>query len=150
LKKLFNSCSFFPQNTPKKTSIKTYAKLITAYRDSTFNDNVKQYSDSLKNNPSDKKTVMKLASSYANLYYYDKAIEILSGYLNNVPEDSAHDVRFRYCQYTAYNYEWDKSLAQLNKLLEYDPGNPDYLLLRGQISAWTFSNMMRAKSVFSV
>ena len=137
----FQQLQLLSSKHSEEDKYKTYAKLISTYRDSIFNYNVNFYSDSLKKNPSDKETMMKLSSSYANLYYYDKAIEILSGYLTNFPDDSVCDVRFRFCQYTAYNYEWDKSLAQLKKILEYYPDNPDYLLLRGQISAWTLNDM---------
>jgi len=137
----FQQLQFLSSKHAEEDRYKTYVKLISNYRDSTFNDNVKHYSDSLKNNPTDKETVMKLSSAYANLYYYDSAIKILSEYLDKIPQDSALDARFMYAKYTAYNYEWDKSLAQLNKLLEYDPDNLDYQLLRGQISAWTLNDM---------
>ena len=125
----------------EEEKFKSYSKIITAHRDSTLNNTVEHYTEILKNNPSDKDAVMKISEAYANLYYYDNAIEILSEYLNNIPQDSSLDARFMYAKYTAYNYEWDKSVTQLNKLLELDPDNLNYQLLRGQISAWTLNDI---------
>ena len=137
----FQQLQFLSAKHAEEDRFKTYSKSISAYRDSTFNAIVDQYTDLLKNNPSDKEAVMKLAEAYANLYYYDSAIELLTEYLKDIPEDQAQDVRFMYAKYTAYNYEWDKSVAQLKKLLEYDPDNLDYQLLLGQISVWTLNDM---------
>ncbi|MEW6195930.1 MAG: tetratricopeptide repeat protein [Bacteroidota bacterium] len=112
-------------------------KTITDYRDSTYNDVISQYTEILKNDPSNKEAVLKLSEAYANLFYYDSAIEVLREYLVSVPEDQQLDVRFVYAKYSAWNYEWENAIAQLNKLLELDPNNLDYQLLRGQIAVWT-------------
>jgi len=110
---------------------------VNTYRDSTLNQKVTEYTDSLKVNPSNKEYAMKLAQTYANLYYYDSAIEILEEYLKDVPEDQDLDARFRLAQYSAWNYEWEKAISVVNKLLEFEPDNLDYQLLRGQIGVWT-------------
>lgn len=112
-------------------------KNVTEYRDSTFNKNVEQYTTALKENPSDKEAVMKLSESYANLFYYDSAIEVLGEYLQDIPEDEDLDARYKYAQYSAWNYEWEKAIVQIDKLLLLDPNNLDYQLLRGQIAVWT-------------
>lgn len=116
---------------------KNYQKVVTEYRDSLFNTRVNEYTGVLKDDPQNKDAVVKLADSYANLFYYDNAIEILSEYLQDKPEDQDLDVRFLYAKYCAWNYEWEKAIAELNKLLELDPDNLDYQLLRGQIGVWT-------------
>ncbi|MEW6701520.1 MAG: tetratricopeptide repeat protein, partial [Bacteroidota bacterium] len=120
---------------------KSLWKFISDYRDSVFNNNVNLYTGILKENPSDKEAVIKLAESYANLFYYDSAVEVLNEYLQDVPEDKDLDARFKYVQYSAWNYEWEKAIAQLNKLLELDPDNLDYQLLRGQIGVWTVNDL---------
>lgn len=124
---------------------KTKYKLVTEYRDSTFNRDVNKYTEILKNNPSDKEAVLKLSATYGNFYYYDSAIEVLSEYLQDIPEDQDLDARFKYAQYCAWNYEREKAIAQIDKLLELDPNNLDYQLLRGQIGVWTVDDLPSAE-----
>lgn len=126
--------------TPKHSDEDNYKSLwntVTSYRDSTFNRDVLLYTGKLKENPADKDAVMNLAAAYANLYYYDNAVEVLNEYLQDLPEDKDPDVRFMYAKDLAYNYEWEKAIKQISILLKQDPGNIDYKLLRGQIGAWT-------------
>jgi tetratricopeptide (TPR) repeat protein len=116
---------------------KEYWKAVTTHRDSVFTSEINQYTELLKQNPTDKESVIKLATAYANLYYYDSAIEILSEYLEDVPKDQDLDARFMLAKFAAWNYEWEKAIAELNNLLSFDPNNLDYQLLRGQIAVWT-------------
>jgi tetratricopeptide (TPR) repeat protein len=116
---------------------KSLSKTVNEYRDSTMNNQIAVYTDSLKNNPNNKNCVLKLSASYANLFYYDDAIRILEEYLSNVPEDQDHDARFQLAKYCAWNYEWEKAISILNRLIELEPDNLDYQLLRGQIGVWT-------------
>jgi len=115
----------------------SYLKTVTDYRDSTFNKNIEVYSGVLKEDPNNREAVIQLAQSYANLFYYDSAIEVLTEYLEGKPDDQETEIRFLYAKYCAWNYEWERAIAQLNKLLELEPGNLDYQLLRGQIGVWT-------------
>lgn len=120
---------------------KTQFKIVTDYRDSTFSKDVDHYTELLKENPSDKEAVMKLAAAYGNLFYYNSAIEILEEYLQDIPDDQDLDARFKYSQYCAWNYEWEKATVQIDKLLELNPDNLDYQLLRGQISIMTVNDL---------
>ena len=120
---------------------KLLLKNVTDYRDSTFNNNVEKYTAAIKENPTDKEAVMKLAESYANLFYYDSAIEVLNEYLQDIPENQDLDARYKYAQYSAWNYEWEKAIVQIDKLLQLDPNNLDYQLLRGQIAVWTVHDL---------
>lgn len=133
----YQQLQFLQSKYSEEERFKNLYKSVTEHRDSTYNNKIAQYTEVLKNNPNDKETVIKLAEAYANLLYYDSAIEILSEYLQNVPDDRDLDVRFLYAKYCAWNYEWENAIAQLNKLLELDPENLDYQLLRGQIAVWT-------------
>jgi tetratricopeptide (TPR) repeat protein len=116
---------------------KSLSRTVNEYRDSTLNNSVTAYTDSLKNNPNNKDYVLKLSAAYSNLFYYDDAIRILEEYLSNVPEDQDHDIRFQLAKYSAWNYEWEKAISILNRLIELEPDNLDYQLLRGQIGVWT-------------
>ena len=125
----------------EEDKFKSLFKTVTDYRDSTFNRDVNHYTEILKENPADKEAVLKLADAYANLFYYDSAIEVLSEYILDIPDNQDLDVRYKYAKYTAWNYEWEKSIAELTKLLEQDPNNSDYKLLRGQIAVWTLNDL---------
>ncbi|MBI1938775.1 MAG: tetratricopeptide repeat protein [Ignavibacteriales bacterium] len=133
----YQQLQFLQSKYSGEERFKSLYKTVSDYRDSTYNTKIAQYTEVLKNNPNDKETVIKLSEAYANLLYYDSAIEILSEYLQNVPDDHDLDVRFLYAKYCAWNYEWENAIAQLNKLLELDPENLDCQLLRGQIAVWT-------------
>ena len=125
----------------EEDQFKQLLKNVTDYRDSTFNNSVEKYTTALKENPSDKEAVLKLAEAYANLFYYDSAIEVLNEYLQDIPEDQDLDARYKYAQYSAWNYEWEKAIVQIDKLLQLDPNNLDYQLLRGQIAVWTVHDL---------
>jgi tetratricopeptide (TPR) repeat protein len=124
---------------------KSLLKKVTDYRDSTFNNAVESNTAILKEDPTNKGAVLKLAEAYGNLYYYDNALEVLSEYLQDIPENQDLDVRFLYAKYLAWNYEWEKSQSVLNKLLEIEPNNLDYILLRGQIGSWTVQDLDQAE-----
>lgn len=137
----FQQLQYLQPKFAEEERYKSALKIVSDYRDSTFNKDVNHYTELLKNNPSDKEAVAKLSDAYANLFYYDSAIEVLNEYLQDVPEEQDLDLRFRYAKYTAWNYEWEKAISQLNKLLELDPNNTDYKLLRGQIAVWTLNDL---------
>lgn len=120
-------------------------KVVTEHRDNKFNDEVAFYTSILKNDPTDKNAVIKLAEAYSNLLLFDSAIEVISEYLEFIPEDQDLDIRFLYAKYCAWNYEWEKAISQLHKLLKYDPDNLDYQLLYGQIGVWTVLDLEKAE-----
>ena len=132
---------YLSRTSQGKPEFDTLWKEVTSIRDSTYNADVEKYTSILKENPMDKEAVVKLAQSYSNLFYYDSALEILSEYIQNVPDDQDLDVRFMYSKFAAWNYEWERSIEQLNKLLIYDPDNLEYKLLRSQISVWTVNDL---------
>ena len=125
----------------EEENYKSLLNIVTVYRDSLFNKSVNDYTEKLKNNPNDKESVMKLAEAYGNQFYYDSSLEILDEYLREVPDNQDLDARMMYAKYAAWNYEWEKSIAQLDKLLALDPNNLDYQLLRGQIGVWTVNDL---------
>ncbi len=129
----------------EEDNFKLVFKTVSTYRDSVYNSSVATYSEQLKNNPSDKTVVMKLAETYGNQFYYDNALEVLDEYLKEVPDNQDLDARFMFARYAAWNYEWEKAIAQLTKLIELDPNNLDYKLLRGQIGVWTVNDMKLAE-----
>lgn len=133
----FQQLQYLQPKHAEEEKFKTISKTVTNYRDSTFNRDVNHYTEILKENPTDNEAVIKLADAYANLFYYDSAIEVLSEYLQDIPDDKDLDVRFKYAKYTAWNYEWEKSIQVLDKLIHLDPANLEYKFLRAQIGVWT-------------
>ncbi|MBI5731696.1 MAG: tetratricopeptide repeat protein, partial [Ignavibacteriales bacterium] len=77
----FQQLQYLQPKHAEEEKFKTIFKTVTDYRDSTFNRDVTHYTEILKENPTDNEAVMKLADAYANLFYYDSAIEVLSEYL---------------------------------------------------------------------
>ncbi|PKL83160.1 MAG: hypothetical protein CVV24_06335, partial [Ignavibacteriae bacterium HGW-Ignavibacteriae-3] len=126
---------------------KSLYKNVSGKRDSTNNADIEYYTGLLKRNPLDKEAVLKLASAYADLFYYHSSIELLEEYLVDIPKDQGLDVRFMYSQYCAWNYQWEKSLDQLDQLLGYEPDNLDFQLLRAQIDVWTINDLGRAEKL---
>jgi tetratricopeptide (TPR) repeat protein len=141
----FRQLQYLQVKHAEEDNYKSLLKSVTDFRDTLYSQNIEKYTDELKNNPSNKEAAMKLAEAYGNQFYYDSAIEILDEYLKEVPQDQDIDARFMYSKYTAWNYEWEKSIAQLTKLIELDPDNLDYKLLRGQIGVWTVNDMKLAE-----
>ncbi|MCX7875342.1 MAG: tetratricopeptide repeat protein [Melioribacteraceae bacterium] len=120
---------------------KTLFQSVKTYRDSLYNENIAKYTERLKENPFDKEAVMKVADSYGNLFYYDNAIEILNEYLQNVEEDKDLDVRFLLAKYKAWNFDFEEATQIMEKILQYEPNNLDYQLLRGQLAVWTLNDL---------
>lgn len=114
---------------------------VASTRDSLYESSIQMYSAKVKDSPENKEIVNTLADAYGRLYAFEDAIEILDEYLEGKSENQDHDIRFKLAQYSAWNYEWEKGIDQMNILLAAEPDNIDYLLLRGQISAWTVLNL---------
>ncbi|MFA3781689.1 tetratricopeptide repeat protein [Melioribacteraceae bacterium 4301-Me] len=125
----------------EEEQFKSLWQTVTSFRDSLFNSDINKYTSIIKESPSDKNAVLKLADAYGNMLYYDSALVVLSNFLRNIPDDQELDVRFKYAQYSAWNYQWENAISTLNSLLKYDPNNLEYQLLRGQIAAWTVQDM---------
>ena len=125
--------------------VQQYWDSVTVYRDVVYHQKIKEYSDRFNKDPKDKEAVLKLSEYYTRLAEYDSALAALETYLQNIPEGKDSDVRFKYAQYSAWNYNWEKAIAQLNILIRKDPKNIDYQLLRGQIAVWTAQDFDEAK-----
>ncbi|MBU2507670.1 MAG: tetratricopeptide repeat protein, partial [Bacteroidetes bacterium] len=91
----------------------------------------------VEKNPYDKEIILTIADSYASDYAFDDAIAILKKYLEIYPENQELDARYKLATYSAWNYDWEDARDQLNILLENDPQNINYKLLRSQIIVWT-------------
>lgn len=117
-----------------------YQKLLPiaeAKKDSITKNNIEKYSAIVEKDPKNKEAVLKLANYYANLKDYDNALNVFDKYFETLPSEDISDVRFRYAQYSAWNYEFEKAIQQLEILLYNAPDNLDYQLLRAQIAVWS-------------
>ena len=132
-------------NNSDSEQYRYYAVMIDSIRTQKYESQVDEYSAEVKMDPNNKEAVMELANAYGKLYSYDEALEILDEYLSTVGEDEALDARFLYAKYAAWNFEWERAIDQLDKLLELQPDNLDYQLLRGQISVWTVLDLPKAQ-----
>lgn len=132
---------------PKYTEkIAQYKENVKAVRDSIFQGKIAEYEAKVQKNPADKEAVMQLADYYGGMQDYDKAIQIMDNYLANVPANEAKDVRLKYAKYATWNYQFEKAIDQLNILLNQEPNNLEYQLLRAQIAVWTVQDVDLAEN----
>ncbi|MGE5401495.1 MAG: tetratricopeptide repeat protein [Ignavibacteriales bacterium] len=118
---------------------------VLAVRESILKKRIQDYSARLEKNPSDKEAVLKLAEYYSDLFDYDNATKILSTYLESDSSSDNFEIRFRLAQYSAWNRDFSKALEQANFLLNKDPENLNYQLLRSQLAVWTDQDFNLAK-----
>ncbi|MBI9009645.1 MAG: hypothetical protein JEZ05_06550 [Tenericutes bacterium] len=104
--------------------------------DSIRNKRIELFTTELKEDPTNEDSVIKLAEEYAHSFDYEAALEILKEYMNGNENSFSDIVRFRFAQYSAWNYDFENAIEQLDILLEKDAENLDYRLLRGQIAVW--------------
>ena len=138
--------------SPTQSETERYQKInefLTTIRDSLYESNIQEYSAKVKIDPKDKESVVRLADAYGKLYAFEDGIEILEEYLEDVPDNEELDLRFKLAQFAAWNYEWEKAIEQMNILMEIDPENIDYQLLRGQISVWTVLELDEAEGMLN-
>ncbi|MFA4922951.1 MAG: tetratricopeptide repeat protein, partial [Ignavibacteriaceae bacterium] len=106
---------------------------------------IEEYILKVNNNPNDQEAVLQLAQYYSNILDYDNAAVILENYLKNTTDKEVSPVRFKLAQVSAWNYQWENAIAQLNILMANDSTNIDYQLLRGRIAAWMVQDLGEGK-----
>jgi tetratricopeptide (TPR) repeat protein len=113
-------------------------------RESVYRRSILDDMEVLKEDPENKRVMLRLAGYYGELGEYQNALDYMDRYLKGIPDSSATDVRFRYAQYAAWGKYFDRSLSALAPLLKGTPGNLDYQQLRGQIAVWTVRDLDQA------
>jgi tetratricopeptide (TPR) repeat protein len=113
---------------------------VTGLQDSTYNANIKTWSVEFEKNNNNRDAAVKLSDSYAHIYDYDNAIDVLEKYLATVKENEDLDLRFMLTKYSAWSYKWDKAYDQMAILLKYAPDNKDYKLFSARLIAWDVLN----------
>jgi len=111
--------------------------IVSARRDRQSENNSATNLADYEKDPNNKDVVKRVAQSYARQLNYDDAILVLKKFLEGKPETDFHDLRFILAQFSAWNYQFEGSIEQLNYLLAKQPDNLDYQLLRAQVAVWT-------------
>jgi tetratricopeptide (TPR) repeat protein len=119
---------------------KNKLEYVTGLQDSLYNANIKTYSVEFEKNNNNRDAAVKLSNSYAHLYDYDSAIDVLEKYLATVKENQDLDLRFMLTKYSAWSYKWDKAYNQIAILLKYAPDNKEYKLFSARLIAWNVLN----------
>jgi len=114
---------------------------VSSMQDSSYQDNIKIYTEEFENNNNNKDAAVKLSDNYAHLYDYDNAVDILEKYLATVKENEDLDVRFMLTKYSAWSYKWDNAFNQMAILMKYAPANKDYKLFSARLVAWNVLNV---------
>jgi len=126
--------------------VSDYREQVQAERDSVYQQKIAEYSAILEKDPNNKEAVIQLADYYARLNDYEQALKILETYVSVLSDDKDPDVRFKYAQFLAWNFQFEPAIDQLNILLAQDKDNLDYQLLRAQIAVWTAQDLELAET----
>lgn len=122
-----------------------FLEIVEVKKDSLYQLRLEETQQEFNTEPNNKETVLKLANAKAKLLFYQEAIDLLNNYIENNPNDDAPELRYTLAQYSAWNYNWEEALEQLNFLLEKYPDNPNYQLLKGQINVWNVVDLDEAE-----
>ncbi|MFO7446136.1 MAG: tetratricopeptide repeat protein [Ignavibacteriaceae bacterium] len=137
----FDQIEIIERDSTYTDRISEYRETVKAIRDSIYEEKIVEYTRIIENDPSNKEAVMQLADYYGGMMDYDTALEIMDKYLASVPAGQSKEVRYKYAQFSTWNYQFEPAIEQLDMLLEMEPDNLTYQLLRGQIAAWTVQDM---------
>jgi Flp pilus assembly protein TadD len=110
---------------------------VNARRDKQIEANVAANLESYEKNPNDAVVVKKVAEAYALKLNYENACTVLKKFLEGKKESEHGNLRYMLAEYSAWDYQFDASVEQLNSLLAIEPNNLDYQLLRAQVAVWT-------------
>ncbi len=141
MEEAYQQLQILQKNNPDNPKFQPLWDSVTTFRDVVYKKRLQEYSAKLSTNPKDKEAVLKVAEYYGNLANFDSSIVVIENYLQGFSSDQELDVRFRLAQYSAWNYDWEKAIIQLNVLLEKAPNNLEYQMLRGQIAVWNTSDL---------
>ena len=114
---------------------------IVALREDTYNKNIEKLEKIVEENPTDKKSVLKLAEFYRLLEDYDSATDLLENYLELMPDENDPKVKFEYANALAWNRYFLDASEVLDELIEEYPSNLEYKLFRAQIAVWTETDL---------
>jgi Tfp pilus assembly protein PilF len=131
------------QNDPK---IEKQWSFVQSFRDTVYRQRIEQLKGKIESNPNDKASIIKITDYYDFIQDYPSAIEVLTTYLDNHPDEKDTALRYRLARLCAWGKDWDKSYQTINKLLEEHPDNIDYQLLKGQILIWIPRDTVTAKA----
>lgn len=131
------------QNDPK---IEEKWNFVQSFRDTVYRQRIEQLKGKIESNPNDKASIVKITDYYDFIQDYPSAIEVLSKYVDDHPDDKDNAIRYRLARLAAWGKEWDKSYQIINNLLEEHPDNLDYQLLKGQILIWIPRDTVTAKA----
>jgi serine/threonine protein kinase/tetratricopeptide (TPR) repeat protein len=126
-------------------AMEAYLKLLELYpEDSIGNTNlgilyadmeewdkaIKLYEVIMQNSPESHFSFWNVSEVYAAMELYDKAREALEEYINNNPDHSRFHIKI--ATFFLYQGEFDRTLAELDKALSFDPTDPE---LQGEVLA---------------
>ena len=115
---------------------------VSGLQDSIYNDNIKIYTVEFEKNNNNRNAAIKLSDSYAHIYDYDNAVDVLQKYLATIKENEDLDLRFMLAKYAAWSYKWNIAFNQMAILMKYAPDNKEYKLFSARLVAW---NVLDAK-----
>ncbi len=123
---------------------KTYNYVVST-RKKVYEKSIRKYLRLLRRNPHNRKALRKLVQYYQNLEDYNSALKALEKFFEKYPNAKDNNLRFTYAKIAAWNKDFDLAGKILDRLLEKNPNNLKYKLLRAQILVWTNQDIDRAE-----
>ncbi len=96
----------------------------------------------LKEDPQNAKVTRKIAEYYSSQEKYNDAEEILSDYLNLVPNDVK--IRFLYAKILTYDRRLNQALSQIDTVMAQEPNITSHKLLAGELRVWKNKDLDQA------
>ena len=115
---------------------------ISQYRENQYMSKIEELHYNLKKNPDNPETVKELAITYSSKEDYEEAEEILTDFLNVHPDNDS--LGFLYAKILSYDRKYDEAYEQAIKVVDENPGKPEYRLLAGQLGTWLDRDTDRA------
>ncbi len=139
----YDQIQYLKPNYEETTQYQSLWKKINEYRTTTLNNSLNDFETALKEDPTDSSAVRKMVNVYASQENYSDAEEILSEYLDLVPNDTK--LRFKYAKILAYDRRFDEAQTQIEQVVDEDPATVKYKLLAGQLGVWMNDDLDKSK-----
>ncbi|NWF50726.1 MAG: tetratricopeptide repeat protein [Ignavibacteriaceae bacterium] len=104
-----------------------------------YSGRIQEFEKKLSTSPGNREAIMELGKYYSYSNQLDRSTDLFEKYLNDHPEDN--EVRFQLALHSAWRNDYCKAMNECDLLLEKDPQNKNYQLLRGQLGVWLNDNL---------
>ena len=124
------------EGTDRFESIK---ESLMTIRQAYYEEKIDSNQTALKKDPNNRDALSNIVDYYINLEDHESAEELLREYLEMNPDD--HELRYKLAQVYSVQRKLNEAQIEIDKAVEANPNNTEYLLLAGQIAVWNNVNL---------